>query len=128
MENVVINGNKERTFPKALYKQCIWMLRDYRRLCKLAELAKAGERFGNQELIFYADEAQGLIKKETVYDAYNKVVAIEDALTVIPEEFRQYLMANLVDGEEFDDNASYNTWKKYKKAYIIELAKKLNLY
>ena len=53
--------------------------------------------------------------------------AFQNALSDVPEEYRDGLFSNIVENEYFGDDACYNTWKRWKFTFIRSLARNLNL-
>ena len=100
MEEIILNAGGE-TLPKAVYYQCIWTVRDIDRLRLRSE-----------------------------HDAYaaERLEAIYCALETVPEEYRDRLLDSIAYyGSGYDDSAHENTWKRWKKAFISELAIRLHL-
>lgn len=100
MNDICLNAYGD-TLPKAVYYQCTWTVRDIDRLKVMSEVNEyAGERLD----------------------------AIYGALSVVPEEYRQALLESIAYyGSGYDDCAHENTWKRWKKQYIAELARRLKL-
>jgi hypothetical protein len=60
-------------------------------------------------------------------EAEHKLWAIRAALDTVPAEMRQTLLDNIISGAGFGDYAHENTWKKWKKRFIYNLARYLDL-
>ena len=99
-EVIHLNGGGE-TLPKAVYYQCVWTVRDIDRL----------------KLICEDDEY-----------ARFRLGAIYKSLEVVPLEYREDVLGSVAYyGKGCSDNAHENTWKRWKKAFITELAFNLKL-
>ena len=125
MERVALNGNGNVTLPRAVYHQCEWILKDYDRL---AELAARAQDTADGEIVFYAGDSAGLIPQSVVDEAELKIHSIESALEQLPEEYREAIFEYYVHETRLPDEASENTWKRWKRAFMEALARELNLY
>lgn len=100
MSEIHLNGTGD-TLPKAVYYQCVWTVRDLDRLISRAphdEYARA------------------------------RLDAVYRALEVVPYEFRNDVLGSIACyGRGYEDNAHENTYKRWKKVYIAELAEQLHL-
>lgn len=124
------NNDRLRGFNRNIYKQCVWIIKDYYRLLALSEMDK--NDYGSSVLIKDINdcgfEEYGHIMGQNVIDeAKFKIQCISNALLEVPEEYRSGLFKNIVENEDFDDDASYNTWKRWKLVFIRNLARNLNL-
>lgn len=111
--------------PKAVHHQCMWIIRDIDRLYRLDAIRRHGKR--DDELVFYEDENCRYISEEVTIEASRKIECIKKALLVIPEEYRVDMLDSIVDGEWPSVIAHENTWKRWKRIFISELAANLNL-
>lgn len=127
MERVVINGNGNGTLPRAVYHQCEWILRDYDRLVQVVARTPDIDAAEN-EIVFYAGDSAGLTPKSVIDEAKFKIRSIECALESLPEEYREAVFEYYVHERRLPDEAAENTWKKWKRTFIEELARELNLY
>lgn len=127
MERVTLNGNGNGTLPRAVYHQCEWILKDYDRLVQLVARAPDVAAADN-ELVFYAGDSAGLTPKSVIDEAEFKIRSIENALMRLPEEYREAVFEYYVHNSRLPDEAAENTWKKWKRTFIEEVARELNLY
>lgn len=111
--------------PKAVYHQCMWIVRDIDRLYRLDAMNRHGQR--EDELVFYEDENCSTISNEVTKEASWKIGCIKEALTKIPEEYRIDTLDSIVDGVRPSAIAHENTWKKWRRVFISELAYNLRL-
>ena len=125
VERYVVNGNKTRTLPRAVYYQVVWLLSDYDRLKKLVDEAAFA---GAETIVFYAGESEGLMPQSVVDEAARKLAAIDRAVKALPEEYRMPILLYYAREERLPDEAADNTWKKWKRLFIETLARELNLY
>ena len=126
MENYKLNGNHNRTMPKAVRFQCEWILKDYDRLKGLAANASLVTET-EDAVVFYADDCAGLVPQAVAVEAAKKIDAIKRALNEIPREYRKAILEYYTHGVELPDYAASNTWKKWKGEYLVVLARELNL-
>lgn len=120
-------GNTTR-LPREVYYQCTWIVKDLRRIEKLAARLMDRSSFADDEIVLFMDETGGMHRIEVLEEAARKRDCIYAALEVVPEEYREAIIENIVDLRLYDDNAHSNTYKKWKQRFIYELAGKLNLY
>ncbi len=111
--------------PKAVHHQCMWIVRDIDRLYRLDAIHRHGKR--DDELVFYEDESCRLISPEVTEEAARKILCIKRALLVIPEEYRMEVLDSIVEGIKPSPIAHENTWKRWRRIFISELASNLNL-
>lgn len=104
-------GNKyEEIIPRSIYFECIWIIRDIKRLEKI--LTCKIDEYGEVER-----------------NAYYKLDAIHRAILKIPAEYRGVILRSITYG--INNTNIYiheNTIKKYKREFIYNLAKNLALY
>lgn len=127
MKEIILNGKEKRNLPKPVRQQCVWVVRDYDRLCKLAELGIEHSRFGPYEIVLYGDEMAGLIPAAVVENAMFKVNCINWAMEDIPVEYRRGIIANIMYHHKFPDEADGKTWEAWRNKFINNLASKLEL-
>lgn len=127
MREIELNGNVYRGIPKPVRQQCVWVIRDYDRLSKLAKLGVEHSRFGPYEIVLYGDEKRGLIPASVVENAMFKVNCINLAMEDIPVEYRRGVLSNIMTHEKFSDHADRKTWVRWRDKFIKNLAIKLEL-
>ena len=127
MREILLNGKETRVTPRAVRKQCIWLVKDYERLKTLARKGVGNNRFGPYEIVLYADDKEGLIPAGVVDNATYKLRCIDLAMEDIPLEFRNGILLNIIYHKEFGEEASEITWNRWKDKFINNLAKKLQL-
>jgi len=111
--------------PKAVHHQCMWIVRDIDRLYRLDAIYRHGRR--DDELVFYENENCRSVSYAVAKEASGKLACIKEALRKVPEEYRIDLLDAIVDGSKPSVYAHENTWKKWRRVFISELAIKLNL-
>ena len=121
-----LNGNKTAV-PEAVLRQCMWIMKDYDRLSELVGTCEQVPS-AESEIVFYADDNAGLKPQSVVDEAKAKMQAIERALGELPEEYRLAIFEYYAHGVELPDEASNNTWKKWRRTFIRLLARELNIY
>lgn len=111
--------------PKAVHHQCMWIIRDLDRLYRLDAIHRHGRR--DDELVFYEDENCRCISSDVAEEASRKIECIKKALLAIPEEYRMDILESIAEGVKLPVIAHENTWKKWKRVFISELASNLKL-
>lgn len=71
-----------------------------------------------------SDEVIAKVEQAEVY--FNMVRAVDQALTVIPEEYREGVKNKLMYKTPDPNYAHPNTWKKYRGIFMRKLAKNMN--
>ena len=105
-----IDDKYEEKIPRSIYFECIWIIRDKKRLERI--LASNIDEYGEVER-----------------NAYYKLDAIHRAILKIPAEYRGVLLRSITYG--INNTNIYiheNTIKKYKREFIYQVAKNLALY
>lgn len=105
-----IDDKYEYKIPRSIYFECIWIIRDKKRLERI--LACKMDEYGEVER-----------------NAYYKLDAIHRAILKIPAEYRGVILRSITYG--INNTNIYiheNTIKKYKREFIYQVAKNLALY
>lgn len=124
--------NRTGNIPRQVYKQCIWIMRDRDRLLDLVAFFEENcECFENESqgdvVILTMENNEGVLLEAVVNEAKSKLAAIKRAEMIVPDSYRKGLINSISKGEAFPDYASENTWKKWKKIFIEQLAIELYL-
>lgn len=99
----------EEIIPRSIYFECIWIIRDIKRLEKI--LTCKIDEYGEVER-----------------NAYYKLDAIHRAILKIPAEYRGVILKSITYGMKNTNIYIHeNTIKKYKREFIYQLAKNLAL-
>ena len=117
----------DRTYrlPKAVYYQCIWIVKDMDRLRRLELAADTGCR--EDELVFFEMDEEAVSDREVLRQAKFKLSCVRSALGAIPEEYRRGTLDSITYSVPFADMAHENTWRKWRKVFIRRLAAELKL-
>ena len=123
-----LSGEKEYLLPKEVYYQCVWIVRDSKRLMKVA-----GISFSEPEDIGILRESIDLgrwgVSDAEVENAIFQLACIEKAAEEIPFEYREVVVKSIVErGSGCDCYANEKTWKRWRQRFIYYLAKNLALY
>lgn len=119
--------NNRYILPNAVYHQTIWVIRDYDRMC--SEL--------HDILVESPDPPDGMPRGSNTGDETytkakrreelrDKVSAIEDALELIPEEYRKGIWRNIQENRPFPSARS--TYGYWKTIFVYEIAKKIQIF
>ena len=117
----------KRTYrlPKAVYYQCMWTVKDYDRLKRLSMAEDVG--FGENELVFSELDEDVVVNREVLKQAKFKLRCIRMALEQVPEEYRQGTLDSIVYDLDYSSMAHENTWRKWRRVFIRNLASRLCL-
>lgn len=107
MKDLQFRSASSYLVPKEVYQQCVWMIRDSERLYQLALDVE--------------------VAAEVSSAARNRIEAIDEALNTIPEEYRYGLIKHVKNRLPYEDFAHENTWKKWQRRFVYELAINLML-
>lgn len=119
-----MSNNKYRV-PKAVYYQCVWILKDMDRLRRLEAISSYAGK--NDELVFFVDDEEVIRNAEVLTQAVRKLECIRSAIAKVPKEYRQSTLDCIVYNVPYGDSAHENTWRKWRQVFIRELAKNLLL-
>lgn len=111
--------------PRAVYYQCIWLVKDIDRLRKFEAVEQYVSESGNT--VFFVDDEEVIRSKDVLLHAGWKLDCIRRALETVPEEYRKNTIESIVYNIPYSDMAHENTWRKWRLAFIRELAKNLKL-
>ena len=111
--------------PKAVHYQCTWIIKDLDRLYRLDAMRRHGKR--EDEMVLFEDENCKVIRPEVMDLASHRLACIKEALEIVPEEYRTDTIESIADGSMPTSIAHENTWKRWRRLFIKELAYKLNL-
>lgn len=111
--------------PKAVYYQCIWIIKDIDRLKRLEVAANTGCK--EDELVFFEVDEEVIRNREVLRQARFKLNCIRRALEEVPEEYRENTLDSIIYNLPFSDMAHENTWRKWRKVFIRSLASNLML-
>lgn len=120
-------GNKY-ILPNAVYHQTLWMIRDYYRLKEEANAILVesppppdGLPHGSSS----GDEVAA--KAERREELIAKIRQIDDALELIPIDYRNGVWCNAMGWDRFPDDADRSTYGRYKSKFIYFVAKNAGL-
>lgn len=116
--------------PRSVYHTTLWRIRDYFRLKQLADdIIK--ENSANDGMCVYSMTntiSDTVASKVVRRDKYlSEVKKIDDALILIPTEYRQGVWNNIQFGQPYPLDAGRATYGRYKSKFIYKVAEKFNL-
>ena len=118
-------SRRKLRLPKAVYYQCIWIVKDLDRLRRLE--AADNYSHADDEFVFFVDDEELIRDSGVLTEARFKLDCVRDALARVPDEYRQKTIDSIIYGIPFDDMAHENTWRKWRQVFIRDLAKNLLL-
>ena len=131
-------GARELSLPREVYYRCLWTVRDAARLALTARAAGniSEDAFGSgimrivrlkEQTKKGSDEPAVLVSEETAMQAMHDLRCIERAIDSIPDDYREGIIDNIMLKRDYPDFAHPNTWKKWRLAFLSELARELHL-
>ena len=117
--------DKRNRIPKAVYYQCIWLIKDMDRLRQLEAIGSYIDK--DDEFVYFVDSSDVIRKADVIEQAVWKLGCVRDALMKVPQEYRQSTLDCITYNVPFGDMAHENTWRKWRNVFIAELAKNLML-
>lgn len=118
-------GRRSYKVPKAVYYQCVWLLKDIDRLRRIEAASRVPG--SDDELVFFVDDEKLILDEAVIERALDSLRCVRLALLALPQEYRQSTLDCIVFGVPFSDTAHYNTWRRWRQIFIFELAKNLHL-
>lgn len=109
--------------PDTVRKRCELLVRDSERLRRLVSAFEEP----CADSILPAQETPVIVTESAARRAADELRCIRESLEIIPEAYRQGIISNIESKTPFSDFAHPNTWKKWKKTFLIELARNLHL-
>ena len=116
---------KQYTLPKNVYRQMVWLVRDYDRL------KSEQEAIINQSPNTYVRD-KSKHGDPTAYKAIKiasmskETDAIEAALAAVPPEYRSGIFNAIRYDARYPDYAHENTWRHWRKRFLYNVAWILN--
>ena len=120
-----MEGKWNGRLPKEVQYQCTWLVKDIERLYRLDAMRRHGRR--DDEIVLFEEENCRTVRDEVMEQAAHRLACIKEALEVVPEEYRMCIIENIVSGDIYYELAHENTWKRWRRIFIKELAYKLKL-
>lgn len=106
MKNYMLRSFDSYILPREVYYQCIWLIKDMERL---------------------QDLKRDVGRSSVGIAATKRLDAIDRALEELPDVYREPMIRNIINKEEFPETAHENTWRKWKQLFIYQLAVNLEL-
>ena len=113
--------------PHSIYMQVIWTIRSYKVIqlrassIILEQTAPDGQPRGNGTS--NPTEAKA-IKREVPLKILK---ALDDAIAIVPEEYRKGVLRNIINREPFPEYAHPKTYARWKQKYICKVAEEMGL-
>lgn len=119
---------KYERLPNNIYMQTLYIIKDY------PDMLYRYKDIGNISAVKItgmpkSNEISNITENQAIVRANlkEKIHAIEHSLKIIPEEYRDGIINNIVLNKRYPDFASKNTWSLWRVRYIKEVAKTLSL-
>ena len=116
--------NNPYLLPQPLYRMTLAFIRDhsrkvteYQTICEKSPAPPDGLPKGTET--GDPTERAGLRRVEL----YDSIKAVEQALVLIPTEYRKGVWANIVQYRRYPDDADPRTYRRYKQKFIYHVAK-----
>lgn len=117
--------NNKYYLPKNLYMRTVYLIRDYTRLQEEYE-DMLGESFSGEGAGGSTVSDPTPARAAKVYECARCIRAIAEALLILPEEYRNGVLENIVSGERYPDYAAASTWSRNRSRFIYEVARNMN--
>ena len=123
---------KHLVLPKEVYYQSVWAVRDLQRMEeRLAELEKAENLLRGKSIVsdrssnfvLYRATEENALERAVLKE---RVAAIHAALDTVPEEYRSFVLSNLIfrtSGKAYPTKM----WKYWKQRFLYNVAKNLSM-
>lgn len=133
-ESAFCESAKGLKLPDTVYRQAVWAARDLPRLRK-----KLSELEEERDTLYAADPSrERLSRNGSVFDMTGKkaaelaqlsqrVRAMEAAFEITPDKYQQGIRDYLCLGEAYPETFHRNTWKRWQKVVIYQLAVNLKI-
>lgn len=111
--------------PKHLYRQTLYLIRDYNRLKEdyTDTLEESHAQDGSGRSSKPGDPTGALAcRLESMHD---RIAAVEKAKQEIPEEYRQGVWQSIIYGTRYPDDAGRNTYSRWKAKFVWHVAKNM---
>lgn len=117
--------NNQYHLPKDLYRQTLYLIRDYYRLIEeYGDMIDEGPDPENVCGGGPGDPTGALaVRLESVHD---RVTAIEKAKKSIPEEYIPGIWKNIIWGSRYPDDANRSTYGRWKARFVYQVAKNMH--
>ena len=118
---------KGEHLPHSVYMQVLWTIRSYKIIelkassIILEQTSPDGQPRGNGTSNPTESKA---IKREL---PLKTLKALDDAINIVPEEYRKGVLKNIINREPFPEYAHPKTYARWKQKYICEVARLLGL-
>lgn len=117
--------------PRSLYRRILSVVRDYDRRYEERDIILYGSKKNDDGMPHGTDitnpTENSALKIMLIDDEIN---AVDNALKVIPVEYRLHIFDNVRYGKKYNDYdcpACRNTWSKWRVRFLYEVAKNLKL-
>ena len=120
-------NRKKYRLPKEVYMQTLWAIRNYPRLKEEYSclIGKAPVMDGQPKGSSPGDPTGAAAVKSA--ELSEKIKCIDNALQLIPKEYRQGVLDNIILRAPYPDYAHENTWKTWRHRFIFYAATNMRL-
>lgn len=117
--------NNEYILPKSLYKMTLAFIRDHDR--KLADYNNNDESPPPPDGLPRATNIGKPTEQKAIKAAELKISidAVDNALKIVPEEYRKGVWNNIINYSRYPDDASPRTYAYHKQKFIYQVAKNM---
>ena len=116
------------TLPREVYRQTLWQIRDYDRLCQkyaetVTESPAPSDGMPRAKGITSDPTYQKAVKLEHIGRV---LAAIEEALALVPPEYRKGVWNSVLYDTPYPFDADRTTYGRWKSKFVYTVAEKLN--
>ena len=120
--------NNKYVLPSAVWHQAIWIIRDYYRLQSAASNVLCSTPNKNDVVVKKSGTSDEVLTKAIQREyALNKVRIIDNALLLIPKEYRSGIWDNVMLRAPFPNDADRTTYGRYKSIFVYKVAEGMGL-
>lgn len=122
--------NNQYLLPDSLYKRVLWVIRDYPRMRdEYYEILHSGtsvtmSHVGSQRSGNRASSTERIAIK--LSSMGSDMQAVEQALFLVPQEYRDGVLNNVLHGSDYPKLANKSTYWRWKQKFIYLTAMNLN--
>lgn len=120
--------NNKYQLPREVYHLTLWQIRDYDRMKDEAE-AILTESLpppdGQPKGTGTGDEVASKAARREEY--IRKTRAVEEALEIVPEEYRRGVWRNVTEWKAYPKDADRSTYGRWKSRFVYETARRLGI-
>lgn len=126
MRDYQAQRNNPYWLQRSLYRRTLALIRDYDRMKEIHDdIPEQGKSVSDVDGMPHSgnlhDDVFSKVADMSVY--WEDMKAVEEALNLLPEEYRNGVWNNIVKNERYPDDANPKTYRRYKQTFIWHVAR-----